>query len=63
MNFMSGVPVKEETLEVRVPRDLLLLVKSKKVQPAVSDEGGDRVQVAASVSVEEGETPRLEIVQ
>jgi hypothetical protein len=63
MNFTSGVPVKEETLEVRVPRDLLLLVKSKKVQPAVSDEGGDRVQVAASVSVEEGETPRLEIVQ
>ena len=43
MNFTSGVPVKEETLEVRVPRDLSLLVKSKKVQPAVSDEGGDRV--------------------
>jgi hypothetical protein len=42
MNFTSGVPVKEETLEVRVPRDLSLLVKSKKVQPAVSDEGGDR---------------------
>jgi hypothetical protein len=37
------VPVKEETLEVRVLRDLSLLVKSKKVQPAVSDEGGDRV--------------------
>src|ERR1700733_11296650 len=43
MNFTSGVPVKEETLEVRGPRDLSLLVKSKKVQPAVSDEGGDRV--------------------
>jgi uncharacterized protein DUF3857 len=43
MNFTSGVPVKEETLEVRVPRDLSLLVKSKKVQPPVSDEGGDRV--------------------
>jgi hypothetical protein len=43
MNFTSGVPVKEETLEVRVPRDLSLLVKSKKVQPAVSEEGGDRV--------------------
>jgi hypothetical protein len=28
--------------EVRVPRDLSLLVKSKKVQSAVSDEGGDR---------------------
>jgi tetratricopeptide (TPR) repeat protein len=43
MNFTSGVPVKEETLVVRVPRDLSLLVKSKKVQPVVSDEGGDRV--------------------
>jgi hypothetical protein len=43
LNFTSGVPVKEETLEVRVLRDLSLLVKSKKVQPAVSDEGGDRV--------------------
>jgi Domain of Unknown Function with PDB structure (DUF3857) len=43
MNFTSGVPVKEERLEVHVPRELSLLVKSKKVQPAVSDEGGDRV--------------------
>jgi Flp pilus assembly protein TadD len=43
MDFTSGVPVKEETLEVRVPRELSVLVKSKKVQPVVSDEGGERV--------------------
>src|SRR4051794_4967490 len=43
MDFTSGVPVKEETLEVRVPRELSLLEKSKKVQPVVSEEGGERV--------------------
>jgi tetratricopeptide (TPR) repeat protein len=43
MDFTSGVPVKEETLELRVPRELSVLVKSKKVQPAVSDDGGERV--------------------
>jgi hypothetical protein len=43
MDFTSGMPVKEETLEVRVPRALSLLVKGKKVQPVVSDEGDERV--------------------
>jgi Domain of Unknown Function with PDB structure (DUF3857) len=43
MDFTSGMPVKEETLEVRVPRALSLLVKSKKVQPVVSEEGDERV--------------------
>ncbi|HEY1994174.1 MAG TPA: DUF3857 domain-containing protein, partial [Edaphobacter sp.] len=43
MDFTSGVPVKEETLELRVPRELSVLVKSKKVQPEVSDDGGERV--------------------
>ncbi|HEY3988694.1 MAG TPA: DUF3857 domain-containing protein [Acidobacteriaceae bacterium] len=42
-DFTSDLPVKEETLELRVPRDLPLLVKSKKVQPAVTEEGGERV--------------------
>jgi tetratricopeptide (TPR) repeat protein len=42
-DFTSGVPVKEETLELRVPRELSVLVKSKKVQPVVSDDGGERV--------------------
>lgn len=42
MNFSDGLPVKE-TLELRVPRDLLPLVKSKKVQPVVSEEGGEHV--------------------
>ena len=41
--FTSGAPVQEETIEVRVPRELSLLVKSKKVQPAVTEEGGERV--------------------
>lgn len=43
MDFTSGVPVKEETVELRVPRELSVLVKSKKVQPAVSEDGGERV--------------------
>lgn len=43
MNFTSGLPVREETLELRVPRELSVLVKSKTVQPAVSDDGGERV--------------------
>jgi hypothetical protein len=42
-DFTTGVPVEEETIEVRVPRELSLLVKSKKVQPAVTEEGGERV--------------------
>ncbi|MGB9416823.1 MAG: DUF3857 domain-containing protein, partial [Acidobacteriaceae bacterium] len=43
MNFSSGLPVQEETIELRVPRDLSVVVKSKKVQPVVSDEGDERV--------------------
>jgi tetratricopeptide (TPR) repeat protein len=43
MSFSGGLPVKEETIELRVPRDLSVLVKSKKVQPVVSDEGDERV--------------------
>jgi tetratricopeptide (TPR) repeat protein len=43
MSFSGGLPVKEETVELRVPRDLSVLVKSKKVQPVVSDEGDERV--------------------
>ncbi len=43
MSFSDGLPVKEETVELRVPRDLSVLVKSKKVQPLVSDEGDERV--------------------
>ncbi len=42
-NFSSGLPVKEETLEVRVPRELSPVVRSKKVQPAVTEEGDERV--------------------
>jgi Flp pilus assembly protein TadD len=42
-DFTSGVPVKEETLEVRIPREMSLLVKCKKVQPAVTEEGSERV--------------------
>lgn len=42
-DFTTGVPVKDETIEVRVPRELNVLVKSKKVQPAVSEEGSERV--------------------
>ena len=59
MDFSSGVPVKEETLEVRVPRELSLLVKSKKVQPSMSDGGDERVyrwkHETASVSQETGD--------
>jgi len=43
MDFTSGVPVKEETVEMRVPRELSVVVKSKKVQPAVSEDGSERV--------------------
>ncbi len=43
MDFSSGVPVKEQTLEVRVPREFSLLVKSKKAQPVVKEDGGERV--------------------
>jgi uncharacterized protein DUF3857 len=43
MSFSDGLPVKEETVELRVPRDLSVLVKSKKVQPVVSDDGDERV--------------------
>jgi tetratricopeptide (TPR) repeat protein len=42
-DFTSGVPVKQETVELRVPREVSVLVKSKKVQPVVSDSGGERV--------------------
>jgi tetratricopeptide (TPR) repeat protein len=42
-DFTSGVPVKEETLEVRIPHEMSLLVKCKKVQPAVTEEGSERV--------------------
>ncbi|HEX6773095.1 MAG TPA: DUF3857 domain-containing protein [Acidobacteriaceae bacterium] len=42
-DFSSGVPVKEETLEVHVPRELSPVVKSKKVQPTVTEEGDERV--------------------
>ena len=41
-SFTDSMPVKEETIELRVPRELNVLVKSKKVQPAVGDEGGER---------------------
>ena len=43
MDFTSGVPVKEETVELRVPRELSVLVKSKKTQPTVSNDGSERV--------------------
>jgi len=42
-SFTDSMPVKEETVELRVPREAEVLVKSKKVQPVVSDEGGERV--------------------
>ena len=43
MGFTTGVPVKEETLEVRTPREMSLLVKCEKVQPVVTEEGNERV--------------------
>src|SRR5882757_2981326 len=43
MDFTSGVPVKEETVELRVPREVSVLVKSKKAEPTVRDDGGERV--------------------
>ena len=43
MDFSSGVPVKEQTLEVRVPREFSPLVKSKKAQSVVKEDGGERV--------------------
>src|ERR1700744_3945578 len=43
MNFSTGLPVQEETIELRVPRDLSVVVKSKKVQRVMSDEGDERV--------------------
>jgi len=43
MNFGEGLPVRQETIELRVPRTMTLTVKSKKVQPAISEEGEERV--------------------
>jgi tetratricopeptide (TPR) repeat protein len=43
MNFAEGLPVRQETVELRVPRTMTLTVKSKKVQPAISEEGEERV--------------------
>jgi tetratricopeptide (TPR) repeat protein len=70
MGFSDGVPVKEETIELRVPRDLPVLVKSKKVQPAVSDEGGEHVYRWKHETVSEypkkqdnDKTAQVEVVQ
>lgn len=43
IDFTDGLPVRQETLELHIPRSMALTVKCKRVQPVVSEEGDERV--------------------
>ncbi|HEX6496377.1 MAG TPA: DUF3857 domain-containing protein, partial [Acidobacteriaceae bacterium] len=42
-NFMTGIPVEEQTIEIRVPLDFVANIVVKDVHPTTTDEGGERV--------------------
>ncbi len=42
-NFLEGQPVREETVELRVPKDKYVQVASPTLQPSISEEGAERV--------------------
>ena len=42
-NFMTGIPVQEQTIELRVPLDFIANVTVKDGYPASTDEGSERV--------------------
>ncbi len=43
MNFMTGIPVEEQTIELRVPLDFVANITVKNGYPASTDEGRERV--------------------